>query len=96
MIYYIIKNGNFYCQDKKWRDFAPFGSMNICVKEYKTLNGAKKIRDHININPNNKAMVIAIPVGMTINCAGQVFEHSQVGDNLEEIKQHRMEEFEVK
>lgn len=81
-MFLVIRGKYRLCQDFKWREWAHFGSLSWCVKEYKSLgharNRAKKI----------KGQVVKIPNGYEVDSFGNVFgPYSKLGS------QHQIEEF---
>ncbi len=96
----LIKDGRRLCWDQKWREMAPFGSMSFCVKVYKRIAMARKIRDSQNALLQYRGkpadiQVIDIPTGYEINAVGQVMQTIPVGDGTEKIEHHPLSKFVV-
>lgn len=87
----IIREDRRLCNDKKWREMAPFGSESICVKVYKQLARARKIRDSQNAlltvrRKTPDVRIVNIPTGVEINAVGQVMKLTPVGDGTERVE----------
>jgi len=63
---FLIKNGMRFCEDRKWRAFANFGTFPECVKLYKKLGWAKRIALQLG------AQVVQLPDKIEINAAGEI------------------------
>lgn len=67
---FVIKGNHRLCQDGRWREHANFGTFSSCVKVYKRRGPA------VRIAKSQKALLAEVPVGYTVNAAGQVNDAS--------------------
>ena len=67
----INKNGDRFCKDRKWRDFALFGTFPSCVKFYKSHKWALKIAKKIG------GQVIYLPEGFEMDASGKIYKVNQ-------------------
>ena len=79
------------CNDHRWRDFAMFGRVAGCLKEYKTLRHARRRAKHIG------GKVVRIPEGMTVDISGTVIETIDCPDKPGYVtyKHHNLAEYVV-
>lgn len=54
-----------YCADKKFRTHYHFGTFKECVKEYKSLVGAKRVAKQLAKMGNNVCIILRIPHNVT-------------------------------
>ncbi len=87
----INENGWRLCNDNRWRDFAVFGTVTGCVKEYRSLERAERRAKHIG------GKVVRIPEGMTVDASGTVIETINCPDKPGYVayKHHKLDEFVV-
>jgi hypothetical protein len=78
---FVIKGNKRLCQDKKWREFAHFGTFGSCVKVYKRRARAEQIATSQNAllayhKKEQDVKVAEVPSGYTVNAVGDVFDAS--------------------
>lgn len=78
MIMVIDNAGRRLCKDKRWRDFANFGTYPECVKVYKRVGNATRVAKRFG------GQVVVIhsdeSVKRLVNASGQVEEHRPIAD----------------
>lgn len=86
---FIIKNGMFYCKDKKLREFVLFGTPRWTAKQYRSIGHAVRVARRFS------GQVIKIPAGMKIEGSGRVVESipSEEKPGYDTIRLHNMFEF---
>ena len=84
---FVVKDGMRLCKDKRWREFANFGTFKECVKIYRSRGAAVRLANSQNAlleyhNKTANVKVAEVPVGFTVNAVGDVFnaEDRQVGN----------------
>jgi hypothetical protein len=71
----VIKNRKWLCNDSCWREFAPFGTLNWCIKQYKYKRSALN-RFYSKEHPytdTSLVKIIEIPKEYRIDMSGNVF-----------------------
>jgi hypothetical protein len=89
MILIIDLHGWRFCNDGYWRDFAMFGNVKGCVKQYKTVGRAKRHAKKV------MGQVVQVPQGMEVDASGSVIETVPCADkpNYEMFIHHKLTEF---
>jgi hypothetical protein len=91
MIIIKINDGKTYrlCNDGRWRDFAWFGSMAGCVKNYHSLGQAKRVARSLG------GAVVRIPIGMLQAADGPICElrPSRITPGYVTYVNHKLTEF---
>jgi len=79
----VINENKRLCQDKMWREFAPFGNTKSCVKVYKRLSKAYNVANSQNawqmyLGMTERVKVAEVPDGYLVNASGDVFDQNDV------------------
>jgi hypothetical protein len=78
LIMLIDNEGRRLCQDKRWRDFANYGTYRECVKTYRAVGGAKAMARKL------KARIVAVGnepgVEREVDAVGKVIERRPTPD----------------
>lgn len=86
---FVIKGNARLCKDKRWREFAHFGTFESCVKTYRRRSAADAVATSQNAlleykkkTPN--VAVAEVPDGYIVDAVGNVFDNDdrQVGTLL--------------
>lgn len=78
MIVIIDNDGRRLCQDKRWRDFANYGTYPSCVKTYRRVSGAKGTARKLKA----RIVVVGDEPGVTreVDACGKVIERRPCPD----------------
>jgi len=92
MILIISENGRYrLCNDNRWRDFAMFGNVKGCVKQYRSMGHAKRRAKRVH------GFVVLIPNGFEVDASGNVIETIPCIDKPGYVnyKHHKLTEYTV-
>jgi len=89
MIYIINEDGYRFCQDKRWRTFAMFGTGNGCVKLYQQVGWATRQAKRL------KARVVQLPEDVTVDASGQLCRTIPTKPGYERVEHPSVDEFVV-
>ncbi|MCK9462606.1 MAG: hypothetical protein M0R80_23555 [Proteobacteria bacterium] len=89
MILIINANGFRLCNDGYWRNFAMFGNVKGCVKQYRYKGHALRRAKHLG------GIVVQVPQGMEVDASGVVIETIPVGADKVRYQHHKLSSFPV-
>jgi len=76
-----------FCQDKRWRSFAMFGTESCCVKIYKRKGNAQRVADRFRVN--GKTNVIRLHERETMDASGRITRTVDCGNGMEKtVERH--------